>query len=63
MNSNVKNSIIRMEEDELRKLVSQVKETIAENVDFNSAQRKFGAADLWNIQREKRNVQIRKHLA
>ena len=51
MNSNVNNSIVVMEQDELRQLVTEVKETIATNV------KQFSAADLWNIQRNMRTAQ------
>lgn len=51
MNSNVNNSIIAMEQDELRKLVTEVKETVATNV------KQFSAADLWNIQKNMRTAQ------
>jgi len=40
-----------MEQDELRKLVTEVKETVASNV------KQFSAADLWNIQRNMRSAQ------
>jgi hypothetical protein len=51
MNSNANNSIVAMEQDELRKLVTEVKETVASNV------KQFSAADLWNIQRNMRSAQ------
>ena len=51
MNSNANNSIVAMEQDELRKLVTEVKETVATNV------KQFSAADLWNIQRNMRSAQ------
>ena len=51
MNSNANNSIVTMEHDELRKLVTEVKETVATNV------KQFSAADLWNIQRNMRTAQ------
>ena len=51
MNSNANNSIVAMEQDELRKLVTEVKETVASNV------KQFSAADLWNIQRNMRTAQ------
>ena len=51
MNSNANNSIVVMEQDELRKLVTEVKETVASNV------KQFSAADLWNIQRNMRSAQ------
>lgn len=54
MNSNVKNSIIKMEADELSKLVTEVKETVATNVNEKQI---FSAADLWNIQKTMRTAQ------
>ena len=51
MNSNVNRSIITMESDDLSKLVTEVKETVASNV------KQFSAADLWNIQRNMRSAQ------
>ena len=52
MNRNENNSIIRMEKDELKKLVTEVKETVATNVKPEDANEKhvFSAADLWRIQ-------------
>lgn len=46
MNRNENNSIIYMEKDELKKLVTEVKETVATN-----EKHVFSAADLWRIQR------------
>lgn len=51
MNSNATGSIITMEQDELRKLVTEVKETVATNV------KQFSAAELWNIQRNMKTAQ------
>lgn len=51
MNSNVNNAIIMMDNDELRELVTEVKETVATNVD-----KQFSAADLWRIQRNMRTA-------
>lgn len=53
MNSNVNGSIITMESDELRKLVTDVKETVATSANF----KQLSAADLWNIQRNMRTAQ------
>ena len=53
MNSNVKNSIIKMEADELSKLITEVKETVATNVNEKQV---FSAADLWNIQKAMRTA-------
>jgi len=65
MNSNVMPSIIQMEEESLRQLVNEVKETIA--TDFNiqpqpSKNKKFGILDMWKCQRSVRTaVSMRKH--
>lgn len=40
-----------MEADELKTLVTEVKETVATNI------KQFSAADLWNIQRNMRTAQ------
>ncbi|QEC69601.1 hypothetical protein FRZ67_20695 [Panacibacter ginsenosidivorans] len=53
MNSNVSHSIITMESDDLSKLVTEVKETIAVNTNF----KQLSAADLWNIQRNMKTAQ------
>ena len=53
MNSNVTNSIIKMEAEELSKLVTEVKETVATNVNEKQV---FSAADLWNIQKSMRTA-------
>lgn len=42
-----------MEADELSKLVAEVKETVATNVNGKTV---FGAADLWNIQKSMRTA-------
>ncbi|MDE3143735.1 MAG: hypothetical protein KGL19_06250 [Bacteroidota bacterium] len=52
MNSNVKPSIVKIEADELKQLVTEVKETVATNVDVNNQTQNFGVADLWKIQRQ-----------
>lgn len=65
MNSNVMPSIVQIEEESLRQLVTEVKETIATNISFDpkaAKQKKFGIADLWNCQRNIRTaVSMRKH--
>ena len=52
MNSNVKPSIVKIEADELKQLVTEVKETVATNVDVKDQTQNFGVADLWKIQRQ-----------
>ena len=62
MNSNVKNSIVQMEKDELKQLVSEVKETVATGVDLQQTAKQsvFSAADLWYIQKMKKGIAPRK---
>ncbi len=54
MKSNVMSSVIHMEENELQKLVAEVKETVATNVDLSNAEKEatFSAATLWNVQKQ-----------
>lgn len=54
MNSNVTRSIINMEPQELKELVTEVKETVAGNV---CEKQTFSAADLWRIQKLMRTAQ------
>ena len=59
MNSNVLPSIVQIEGENLRKLVEEVKETLATNLNNNtpdSKQRSFGLVDLWNRQRSMRTA-------
>jgi len=47
MNSNVNvHSVIRMKDEQLKKLTNEVKETVA------TEQKTFAAVDLWQIQRK-----------
>ena len=53
MNSNVMPSIVQIEKEELRNLVTEVKETVATNAHLKShitKQKKFGIVDLWKCQ-------------
>ncbi|MBC7652479.1 MAG: hypothetical protein H7101_12090 [Deinococcales bacterium] len=50
MNNKVAPSIIKMADEQLNQLLTEVKETVAENVKQNN----FGVTDLWNIQRNKK---------
>ena len=63
MNSNVNSSIILMEQDELRKLVTEVKETVATNVPAINHKNAFSVVDLWNLERTRRNRVTRRHFA
>jgi hypothetical protein len=51
MNSNVMPSIVKIEKDSLRKLVEEVKETLATNIDtatVGTKHKSFSIVDLWN---------------
>jgi hypothetical protein len=53
MNSNVMPSIIQIEKEQLRNLVTEVKETVATNINMQPLapmQKKFGIVDLWKCQ-------------
>lgn len=55
MNSNVMPSIVKIERENLRKLVEEVKETLATDINMNSQvckQKSFGVTDLWNMHRK-----------
>jgi len=60
MNTQNKDLFKAISKSETRELTSVVKETLA----FGIVQEKhFTAADLWNIQRQKRAVTSRRHFA
>lgn len=64
MTNQVKRSVISMEQDELKNLVSEVKETIAHEVQNSTENNtpQLSAADLWNIQKNRRQRTIRRNL-
>jgi hypothetical protein len=47
---------------QLENLVKEVKETVATNVTTINAQPAFGKADLWNLERNRRNRVTRRYL-
>jgi hypothetical protein len=53
MNSNVKPSIVKIEGDDLKQLVDEVKETLLtrNDSDLASSKKTFSIVDLWNCQR------------
>ena len=66
MNSNVMPSVIKIDRENLEKLVTEVKETIATGVTNQhkaTAQKKtFGLVDMWNCQRNmKTAVSMRRY--
>jgi hypothetical protein len=65
MTSNVMPSIIQIEEESLKKLVTEVKETLATDLNLETRtpkNKKFGIVDMWNCQRNVRTaVSMRRH--
>ena len=58
-NSNVMPSIVQIERNNLRALVTEVKETLATNWNNNTSvekQKSFGAVDLWNCHNRRRTA-------
>ncbi len=53
MNSDVMSSRIRMQEDELKQLTQEVKETLDTNL---AEEKSFGTVDLWNVQRQMKSA-------
>ena len=55
MKSDVMPSVVRMEQELFDKLVAEVRETLATNVNLGGVRkRSFGSVDLWNINRKRR---------
>lgn len=72
MNSNVMPSVIQMEEESLKNLVTEVKETVATGINLSAGHpgmkpatiktKIFGIVDMWNCQRNVRTaVSMRRH--
>ena len=65
MNSKVLPSIIQMEEESLKQLVTEVQETIATNINDQKSVVKpkaFNNVDMWNSQRNIRTaISMRRH--
>jgi hypothetical protein len=66
MKSNVMPSIVQIEANELKQLVSEVKETVAtEMIRVNNAPKsvkpRFGVVDLWNIHRNMKSAHLGWH--
>ena len=51
MNSNVTSPVIKLDNKQLRRLTTEVKETVATDVVKTS---NFSVVDLWNIQRSRK---------
>lgn len=60
MKIDLRPSIVQMEPDVLNKLVREVKETLATNLNLPEVkQRSFTIADMWNIRRNARSARSR----
>jgi len=59
MTSNVMPSVVQIEEESLKQLVTEVKETLATNINLQPTivkNKKFGIVDMWNCQRNVRTA-------
>ena len=58
MTSNVMPSVIQIEKENLKKLVTEVRETLATDINVSKIikHKKFGIADMWNCQRNVRTA-------
>jgi hypothetical protein len=60
VNSSIVQTIVQMEQNAFNQLVSEVKETVAQDIDFpklnNNNNPSFGIVDLWNIRKGKRSA-------
>ena len=63
MTSNVMPSIVQIEEGSLKQLVTEVKETLATNMNVqpdSEKDKKFGVVDMWKTQRAVRTAVSRR---
>lgn len=51
MKNDVMPSIVQMDADELKTLLTEVKETIAQSYELPKQEKSFTVAELWNIRR------------
>ena len=61
MKSNVMPSIVQIEANQLKQLVSEVRETVATGIVVNNAKKttlSFGIVDLWNIRRGMKTARL-----
>ena len=58
MNSNLMHSRVQLEKDILERLVTEVHETVATDVQFAKAKKtsSFGVLNLWNLRRNTRSA-------
>lgn len=62
MKTEITKSVIQLDKTSLQELVQEVKETIATDVieHLKASKKVFSAADLWNIQRNKKQSKTRR---
>ena len=51
MKGNVMSSLVQMEPELIKNLVTEVKETIATDIEETESPKGFSSVDLWNIRR------------
>ena len=57
MNSDVMPSIVRMDAEVLKSLLTEVKETVATVIELPETKKStFGVVDMWNIRRNSRSA-------
>jgi hypothetical protein len=54
MKQAVKPSVVKMDTETLKRLTTEVKETLATGINMPAQKRRFTAVNLWNIHRVKR---------
>ncbi len=60
MNKDSMPKIVRLDEKELQQLTSEVKETVAKDINFPGKERKsFTAAQMWGRRRKMRSASLR----
>ncbi len=62
MKQELNSSKVYLEQDELDRLFTEVKETVARDIVKQSENKSFSVADLWNIQRRKKERQRKSNL-
>ncbi|HQR94000.1 MAG: hypothetical protein B7Y15_09080 [Bacteroidetes bacterium 24-39-8] len=63
MRNDTKTAIVQMEANVLAELLTEVKETIASNINLNelvSKKQPYGIVDLWNMRRNSRTATYRR---
>ena len=54
MEQELNNSKVHLEQNEIKQLFEEVKETFAKDIINETNNKSFGTTDLWNIQRSKK---------